>query len=475
MKLRQKIIFLAIVPLGLAFAAIALVVRYQAVELARQQRATIEAAYLASKNTELRHYVDLARHALAHLYDTGRSDDAIKEEARRILADMEFGDDGYFFVYDDHGRNIVHPRQPELVGLDMWDWRDESGSLTIQHLITLAHQGGGFEHYLWRKPSSKAVAPKLGYVISLPRWGWVIGTGIYLDDVDKALAQVDHQNSGHLRRTMLLIAGIALSSALVVGLAGVLLNLSEHRVADAKLRQLAQRVVRSQEEERARLSRDLHDGISQWLVSIKLQIEAALERLRGTPEQAAQARLGFEKTATQINGVLAEVRRISHDLRPAILDDLGLAAALEHLCGEWRDAVGDGRGNDAGGGRTESRITFVSEGNIGDGAPLSDVVNTVLFRVAQEALTNIARHAHASQIRMRLYGGHNLIMLQVQDNGCGFDLGQVDDHSRHGIGLRNMRERMESVGGELAIDSSAAGTSISAIIPRSSLFLSSHG
>ena len=65
MKLRQKIIFLAIVPLGLAFAAIALVVRYQAVELARQQRATIEAAYLASKNTELRHYVDLARHALA--------------------------------------------------------------------------------------------------------------------------------------------------------------------------------------------------------------------------------------------------------------------------------------------------------------------------------------------------------------------------------------------------------------------------
>ncbi|MFY0104157.1 histidine kinase, partial [Acinetobacter baumannii] len=90
------------------------------------------------------------------------------------------------------------------------------------------------------------------------------------------------------------------------------LNLSEHRVADAKLRQLAQRVVRSQEEERARLSRDLHDGISQWLVSIKLQIEAALERLRGTPDPAAAARAGFEKTATQINGVLAEVRRISH-------------------------------------------------------------------------------------------------------------------------------------------------------------------
>lgn len=462
MKLRQKIIFLAIVPLCLAFAAIALVVRYQAVELARQQRSTIEAAYLASKNTELRHYVDLAQHALAHLYDTGRTDDAIKEEARRILADLEFGDDGYFFVYDDQGRSIMHPRQPELVGREMWDWRDASGSPTIQHLIERAHQGGGFERYLWRKPSSKTVAPKLGYVIALPRWGWVIGTGIYLDDVEAALAQVDHQNSGYLHQTMLLIAIIALSSALAVGLAGLLLNLSEHRVADAKLRQLAQRVVRSQEEERARLSRDLHDGISQWLVSIKLQIEAALERLRGTPEQAAVARAGFEKTATQINGVLAEVRRISHDLRPAILDDLGLAAALEHLCGEWRESS------------PQTQIVFEHERQREDGAALSDVVNTVLFRVAQEALTNIARHANASHIRMRLYDGHNLLMLQVQDNGNGFDPGQVDDHSRHGIGLRNMRERMEAVGGELAIDSSAAGTSISAVIARASLFPSPH-
>lgn len=462
MKLRQKIIFLAIVPLCLAFAAIALVVRYQAVELARQQRSTIEAAYLASKNTELRHYVDLAQHALAHLYDTGRTDDAIKEEARRILADLEFGDDGYFFVYDDQGRSIMHPRQPELVGREMWDWRDASGSPTIQHLIERAHQGGGFERYLWRKPSSKTVAPKLGYVIALPRWGWVIGTGIYLDDVEAALAQVDHQNSGYLHQTMLLIAIIALSSALAVGLAGLLLNLSEHRVADAKLRQLAQRVVRSQEEERARLSRDLHDGISQWLVSIKLQIEAALERLRGTPEQAAAARAGFEKTAIQINGVLAEVRRISHDLRPAILDDLGLAAALEHLCGEWRESS------------PQTQIVFEHERQREDGAALSDVVNTVLFRVAQEALTNIARHANASHIRMRLYDGHNLLMLQVQDNGNGFDPGQVDDHSRHGIGLRNMRERMEAVGGELAIDSSAAGTSISAVIARASLFPSPH-
>jgi two-component system NarL family sensor kinase len=200
----------------------------------------------------------------------------------------------------------------------MWDWRDASGSPTIQLLIARANEGGGYVRYLWEKPSSHTVAPKLGYVVAIPNWGWVVGTGIYLDDVDAALEKIDNQVSGHIHKTMLLIAGIAILSALVVALSGLLLNVSEHRVADAKLKQLAQRVVRSQEEERARLSRDLHDGISQWLVSIKLQIEAAVIRLSGTPEQAAAAKLCVERTATQITDVLAEVRRISHDLRPAI-------------------------------------------------------------------------------------------------------------------------------------------------------------
>ncbi|TWC64044.1 cache domain-containing protein [Herbaspirillum sp. SJZ099] len=462
MKLRQKIIFLAIVPLCLAIAAIALVVRHQAVELGRQQRASIEAAYLASKNAELKHYVDLAIHAVSHLYSTGRSDEAIRNEAKRILADLEFSDDGYFFVYDQNGRNVMHPRQPELVGTAMWDWHDASGSPTIQHLIERANQGGGYERYLWQKPSSKNVAPKLGYVAGLPRWGWVIGTGIYLDDVDAALSEIDNQISGHVHQTMLMIAIIAVLSALAVALSGLLLNISEHRVADAKLRQLAQRVVRSQEDERARLSRDLHDGISQWLVSIKLQIEAALIRLNGTPEQVLAARGAFEKTAGQINGVLAEVRRISHDLRPAILDDLGLAAALEHLCGEWRGTTGV----DAG-----TTIHFDAEGDIG---PLPDVVNTVLFRVTQEALTNIARHAGATEITVRLHGGKTFVMLQVRDNGAGFNVDQVDDHPRRGIGLRNMQERMEAVGGELALDSSPAGTQVTALVPRHSPFERSH-
>jgi len=449
MKLRQKIIVLAIAPLIVALIALALAVRHQANILAQQQRATVEAAYLASKEAELKHYVVLATRSIAHLYDSGRNDEATRNEATTILAKLDYGDDGYFFVYNLEGKNLMHPRQPELVGRDLWDLRDTSGNPTIQRLIAQAKAGGGYVRYLWEKPSSGKVAPKLGYVVTIERWGWMLGTGIYLDDVDAALAKIDAQISGNIRNTMIWIAGIAIASVLVIALSGLALNISEYRVADAKLRALAQRVVRSQEEERARLSRDLHDGISQWLVSIKLQVESGIAKLLAHSTQPEIARASFDRAAGQLNDVLGEVRRISHDLRPALLDDLGLAAALDHLTQEFSE-------------HTAIATTFASEGVI-DG--LSDVANTVLFRIAQETLTNIKRHAAASTVTVRLTGDKSSVKLVVSDNGVGFDVASIAQHPKRGIGLRNMHERVNAIGGKLELTSSGNGTQVTATLP----------
>ena len=451
MKLRQKIIVLAIAPLIVALIAIALAVQYQATILAQQQRASVEAAYLASKEAELKHYVSLAERSIAHLYDSGRDDDATKNEAKAILAKLDYGDDGYFFLYNLEGRNLMHPRQPQLVGRDLWELRDTSGSPTIQRLVAQAKAGGGYVRYLWEKPSSGKVAPKLGYVIKVDRWGWMLGTGIYLDDVDAALAKIDTQISRNIRNTMLWIAGIAIASVLVIALSGLALNISEYRVADAKLRVLAQRVVRSQEEERARLSRDLHDGISQWLVSIKLQVESGIAKLVAQSNKPEVARASFDRAANQLNDVLGEVRRISHDLRPALLDDLGLAAALDHLTGEFCENTGIATNFEANG---------VIEG-------LTDVANTVLFRIAQETLTNIKRHANATQVNVRLVGDKASVSLVVSDNGIGFDVAGISQHPKRGIGLRNMHERVNAIGGKLELISSSDGTQVTATLPRS--------
>ncbi|MGK5026287.1 cache domain-containing protein [Janthinobacterium sp. RB2R34] len=451
MKLRQKVIFLAITPLILAMCAIAFAVRHQALILAEQQRATIEQAYLASKEAELKHYVTLASHSIAKLVKSGRKDAATQEEAKRILAALSYGDDGYFFIYDLQGNSLMHPRQPELVGQNLWQLRDADGNLTIQRLMQRARSGGGFERYNWVKPSSNKSAPKLGYVILMPEWGWMMGTGIYMDDVDQALAKVGAQQFANIRSTMLWIAAIAILGALVVAGCGLVLNIRELRVADAKLKVLAQRVVESQEEERARLSRDLHDGISQWLVSIKLQIEAGIARLSGNAEQRARAPATFERAAEQLNKVLGEVRRISHNLRPAILDDLGLAAALDHLVHEYNDS-------------SSAQASFAaSPPGAGEGLP--DMVNTVLFRIAQEALTNSERHADASEVMVSLREANAALELRIADNGGGFDADGIALHPQRGIGLRNMTERMEAIGGSLHIASTPGGTMVLARLP----------
>lgn len=453
MKLRQKVIFLAITPLILALCAIALAVRHQSVLLAQQQRATIQQAYLSSKEAELKHYVTLATHSISHLYDSGRDDQATRDEAMRILSSLSYGDDGYFFLYDMGGNTLMHPRQPELVGRNLIGLRDEHGQPTIQNLLQRARNGGGLERYMWVKPSTHKPVAKLGYVIAMPKWGWMMGTGIYLDDVEQALAKVDVQQSGNIHNTMLWITGIAIAAAVAVASSGLALNISELRVADAKLKVLAQRVVESQEEERARLSRDLHDGISQWLVSIKLQIEAGIIRLSSAkPDQKEAAQAVFEHAADQLSNVMAEVRRISHNLRPAILDDLGLAAALQHLAKEYTLSSG-------------TPVHFEASGCT-DG--LSDVANTVLFRLAQEALTNIERHAGATRIDITLDGAEPGVTLRIRDDGHGFDAEGIAQHPQRGIGLRNMMERMDAVGGRFEIVSSTDGTLVTAHAPNNS-------
>jgi len=447
MKLRQKVIFLAITPLIFALCAIALAVQHQSALLAQQQRDTIQQAYLSSKEAELKHYVALATHSISHLYNSGRNDEATRNEAKRILESLSYGDDGYFFLYDMQGNTLMHPRQPDLVGKNLFEMRDALGRPTIQNLLQRARSGGGLERYMWVKPSTQKAVAKLGYVIAMPNWGWMMGTGIYLDDVDRALAQIDTQQSGNIHNTMLWIALIAIAAALVVAGAGLALNVSEHRVADAKLKVLAQRVVESQEEERARLSRDLHDGISQWLVSIKLQIEAGMIRLASPkPEQRQAATAVFEHAADQLSNVMGEVRRISHNLRPAILDDLGLAAALHHLGQEYTLSSG-------------TPVHFDTTGAVD---ALSDVANTVLFRVAQEALTNIERHAGAKHIGIRLTGTAAGVTLRISDDGNGFDAESIALHPKHGIGLRNMMERMDAIGGRFEIVSSTDGTVLTA-------------
>ncbi|NIF53896.1 MULTISPECIES: cache domain-containing protein [Burkholderiaceae] len=455
MKLKAKIVLLAIVPFLAAIASIETGVRREATALAERQHATTQAAYLASKEIELRHYVELATTAIEPLYEAGRDnarDDALlRMRALAVLKKMDFGEDGYFFVYDMHGRSLMHPREPDLVGRDLWSLRDSQGAPTIQQLLAAATRGGGYVRYLWHRPSTGKIESKLGYVVPLERWGWMIGTGIYLDDVDSTLAHIDAEAAANIDRTMKWIDAIAVAGLAVIALCALVLNVSEYRSADAKLKRLARQVVESQENERARLSRELHDGISQMMVSVKLLLESALARLERGDARVPAAEAALSTGLTRLGDTLREVRRISHALRPSMLDDLGVAAALEQLTRELSEQSG-----------IEIGFTQIAHTHA---ATLPDAVNTALFRIAQEALTNIVRHAQASSASLALDIAHDAVTLTIADNGRGFDVTDAFVGRRAGVGLRNMRERLEALGGKLALASQAGHTVVTARVP----------
>lgn len=448
MRLRAKLILLAALPLVLSLALIAVAVRHQERALAAREHALVEQAYMAAREAELQHYVDLARGALAPLYDRhdGEPDPTTRAEALKMLASLDYGRDGYFFVYDLEGRSLMHPRQPELVGADLWNLRDDHGVPTIQHLIAKARAGGGFVRYQWVKPSTAQRVEKIGYVIALPKWGWMVGTGLYLDDIESTLHTLDRQVAAHIEATMWWLAGLAALGVGLISATGLWLNVSDQRAADAKLRLMAHQVVRSQEDERAHLARELHDGTSQTLVSAKLLIETAVDTLE---RRDGNVPPGLPTALQRLNDALAEVRGLSHRLRPAMLDTLGLPAALEQLGREF------GEGGVA-----------VSVAVDGEADRLSDDCKTVLFRVAQEALTNVAKHAAARTVRIALQADAEGVHLSVADDGRGFDLDAVQRDPRRGIGLRNMRERLAAVGGELLLVSSPGeGALVEARLP----------
>ncbi|KMW46066.1 cache domain-containing protein [Ralstonia insidiosa] len=459
MKLRQKILLLAVAPLTIAMLAIMLTVRHQSIALAQHERQLVESAYLQAKETELRAYVKLAQSAIAPLVASGRDNEATRDEAMRTLARLDFGADGYFFLYDMRGRNLMHPRQPELVGRDLWDLTDAGGQPTIQKLVAAAQNGGGFVRYMWDKPSTHQSVPKLGYVEPIPKWGWMVGTGLYLDDIEQTLRQIDQRAQTNIDQTLAWVVAIAAISILLVAGSGLALNVSDHREADAKLRQLAQQVVRSQEDERARVSRELHDGISQVLVSTKLLLETAHGHLEAQPAKTAstdKATGMLRRALDRLNGALGEVRRVSHNLRPALLDDLGLAAALELLVRETREAHEDRQPGFA-----------VALELVGPAVQLPDACNTALFRIAQEAISNVERHAtHATRIGVLLENDIDAVRLSIRDNGSGFDVESVQVDPEHGIGLRNMRERMAALGGTCTIVSDVHGTEVCAVLPH---------
>ncbi|MCT4608577.1 MAG: cache domain-containing protein [Pelagimonas sp.] len=440
----QKIFLLASIPLVLTTAAIAFVVAAQARALSEREILSLETQLIEAKKQELRNYITQARKGTYYLYESGRLDeDFSKLRVTQILAAKTYGDEGFFFVYDFDGNNLVSPRQTYLINKNWWHLEDREGTKVVQEFVHAARTGAGFVEHYWPKPSTGEEARMITYVSSFPSWRWAVGTGIFIDDVIASVEAARAEMRSRIMLTFWYIGGITGSALLVVFISGFALNMRERRLADAKLKELTQRVFDAQEEERGRVARELHDGISQILVGVKFALDVARRQVvKSTPGAERPLDKGIDNLASAIH----EVRRISRDLRPGILDDLGLGPALKTLTDEFSKRTG-----------IQAQFQTVVFRN-----RLDQEARIALYRIAQEALTNVERHANASRVEVDLRGHRTGGTLRISDNGQG-----IDDlyAARPGIGLRNMQERIEQLGGSLRVLSSKSGTVIEANVP----------
>ncbi len=218
--------------------------------------------------------------------------------------------------------------------------------------------------------------------------------------------------------------------------------------SEAELRRLSSQLLNAQEEERKRISRELHDGIGQSLSAVKFTVETALNEI--AQEHPAQVTQSLETVVPLVQEAVEEVRIISRNLRPAVLDDLGIIATISWFCREVEETFS--------GIRINKRINIKE-----DDVPES--LKTVIFRILQEAVNNVTKHAGANAIDVSLEGTDKKIELIIEDNGIGFDLEKelAEGRVKDGIGLSSMKERAELSGGAFLIEShKGAGTRVRA-------------
>mgnify|MGYP001627816699 FL=1 len=230
----QKLFALATLPLILAVVAIAFMVAAQARHLAEREISALENRLIEAKKEELRNYVTQARNGFYYIYGSATpEDEAAKEQVKQILAAMIYGTEGFFFVYDYDGTNLVSPRQTDMINRNWAGLQDSQGTPVVDSLIEIARSGAGYHTFLWPKPSTGTEAQMVAYVTGFQSWRWAVGTGVFIDDVLATTAAARAEVESRVQRTFLYIGAIALGAVLMVFTTGLFINIRERRLADA--------------------------------------------------------------------------------------------------------------------------------------------------------------------------------------------------------------------------------------------------
>jgi signal transduction histidine kinase len=225
----------------------------------------------------------------------------------------------------------------------------------------------------------------------------------------------------------------------------IITDLTDRKRAEATRLELMKRLMSAEDEERRRIARELHDETGQSLTAVLVGLRAIEDQAVTADVQTAARRL--RKVAAQ---TVDDIGRLARGLHPAVLDDLGLLEAVRRYGNDWARSFSVG---------LDLRLPRTMP------HPLPPLVQTTMYRILQEALTNVARHAHAQVVAVELKCEGTVLELVVRDDGVGFDVGTVRSEAS-GLGLHGMQERVALLGGSFEIESTPGrGTTVRARVP----------
>jgi signal transduction histidine kinase len=440
----------------------------------------------------------------------------LQEQVKNMVRGAQFVEEssksnvwkGCFFLYDMGGTLIAHgdTRYRHKEGQILLDWKDDDGVPLVRQLRDKALQGGGFAEYRWEKCNQQGgTFSKISYAKSLRGDQWWLGTGVYVDNIKRAV-QVE-QSKQQIEQlwamgiTVLVLLGmLAVASWVSAGLAKQLTrpldtlvesaqivskgdysqriventthetevlgdafnrmvgSINAHVTALtmaqeegqrllARIRELTSNEWKKLEEERRRMAGDLHDDTKQrlWNLRIKLDQLAQADGVRAR-------QVVLDEVVEVMNGLSISIRDAIQNLRPSVLDDLGLFPAIRELLEQQCNLAG---------------IVLVADFQ-DDEVPMSPHVEITIYRVMQEAIMNVIRHANAYQVEVWVTHSETKLEICLQDDGQGFDVEAAMQRigKDQSLGLLNMKERVESIGGEILFESpTTGGTTVILTIP----------
>jgi PAS domain S-box-containing protein len=341
--------------------------------------------------------------------------------AERLGLAMEAGETGTFEVYPYTGESIWSDQCRAILGVPKTSEAGIESMMQVVHPID-RHRLKDFMQLMRSDEAPSRIDIEFRVLRPEGELHWIAAKGRSSQDIELA-------NSG--RRII-----------------GVVTDITIRKLAEQERLAFTAHIEEAREEERTHVAREIHDELGQVLTGVKLDVAWINTRVRAL-DSLADVRERADATLALLDRSIQTVRRISTELRPGVLDDLGLSAAIEWLARTFEQHSGFS---------PSLRIEI-------DDSCLPKNYQTALFRISQEALTNVARHAEASEVAVSLTYYDGSIKLIISDNGCGFT-----PHTTKGgsFGVIGMRERISNLGGQFRIASSDGhGTTISVILPLS--------